>query len=147
MTQYILRKRIFAVVFLIAIFGFSAVNFVHSYEPLKEKVLEIPIELSDVGYLNPDNMGMMATATTTIGSWIWLTVIKGIIFVANVKDSSVNYLCKSNCDLSAGELIKDASIKSNGNGGGSRMFGQGGGTNSENVDMIIDYVKDKVENI
>ena len=41
MTQYILRKRIFAVVFLIAIFGFSAVNFVHSYEPLKEKVLEI----------------------------------------------------------------------------------------------------------
>ena len=68
-------------------------------------------------------------------------------FVANVKDSSVNYLCKSNCDLSAGELIKDASIKSNGNGGGSRMFGQGGGTNSENVDMIIDYVKDKVENI
>ena len=72
---------------------------------------------------------------------------KGIIFVANVKDSSVNYLCKSNCDLSAGELIKDASIKSNGNGGGSRMFGQGGGTNSENVDMIIDYVKDKVENI
>ena len=41
MTQYILKKRIFAIVFLLTIFGFSALNFVHSYEPLKEKVLEI----------------------------------------------------------------------------------------------------------
>lgn len=49
---------------------------------IKLNIMGIPIELSDVGYLNPDNMGMMATATTTIGSWIWLTVIKGIIFVA-----------------------------------------------------------------
>ena len=48
---------------------------------IKLNIMGIPIELSDVGYLNPDNMGMMATATTTIGSWIWLTVIKGIIFV------------------------------------------------------------------
>ncbi len=49
---------------------------------IKLNIMGIPIELSDVGYLNPDNMGMMASATTTIGSWIWLTVIKGIIFVA-----------------------------------------------------------------
>lgn len=49
---------------------------------IKLNIMGIPIELSDVGYLNPDNMGMMATATTTIGSWIWLTIIKGIIFVA-----------------------------------------------------------------
>ena len=49
---------------------------------IKLNIMGIPIELSDVGYLNPDNMGMMATATTTSGSWIWLTVIKGIIFVA-----------------------------------------------------------------
>ena len=49
---------------------------------IKLNIMGIPIELSDIGYLNPDNMGMMATATTTIGSWIWLTVIKSIIFVA-----------------------------------------------------------------
>lgn len=49
---------------------------------IKLNIMGIPIELSDVGYLNPDNMGMMATATTTIGGWVWLTVIKGIIFVA-----------------------------------------------------------------
>lgn len=49
---------------------------------IKLNIMGIPIELSDVGYLNPDNVGMMATATTTIGSWIWLTIVKGIIFLA-----------------------------------------------------------------
>ena len=41
MTRYLLRKRIFAVVFLVTIFCFSILNFVHSYEPLKEKLIEI----------------------------------------------------------------------------------------------------------
>ncbi len=36
MKQYILKKRIFAVVFLVAVFGFSGVNLAHSYEPIKE---------------------------------------------------------------------------------------------------------------
>lgn len=49
---------------------------------IKLNIMGIPIELSDISYLNPDNMGMMATATTTIGNWIWLTVIKSIIFLA-----------------------------------------------------------------
>lgn len=35
MKNYILKKRIFAVVFLIVIFSFSVINFIHSYEPLK----------------------------------------------------------------------------------------------------------------
>ncbi len=49
---------------------------------IKLNIMGIPIELSDVNYLNPDGMSMMATATTTIGNWIWLTIIKSIIFVA-----------------------------------------------------------------
>ena len=36
MNEYLLRKRIFALVFLGVIFGFSEVNLVHSYEPLQE---------------------------------------------------------------------------------------------------------------
>ena len=35
MKKYILKKRIFAVVFLIVIFSFSIINFIYSYEPLK----------------------------------------------------------------------------------------------------------------
>lgn len=71
-------------------------------------------------------------------------ISNGLIFVANVKGNNVNYICKSNCNISAGELIKEASIKSNGNGGGSKVFGQGGGTDITYVDEILENVKHKI---
>lgn len=40
MTRYMLKKRLFAIVFLAAIFGFSAVNLLYNYESLQEKLLE-----------------------------------------------------------------------------------------------------------
>lgn len=40
MARYMLKKRLFAIVFLAAIFGFSAVNLLYSYEPLQEELLE-----------------------------------------------------------------------------------------------------------
>lgn len=36
MKKYLLRKRIFAIVFLVTVFGFAGVNFAQSYEPLEE---------------------------------------------------------------------------------------------------------------
>lgn len=48
MTRYILRKRIFAIVFMVTIFGFSVVNFIYNYEPLKEKLLNIIAEKDGV---------------------------------------------------------------------------------------------------
>ena len=71
-------------------------------------------------------------------------ISKGIVFVANVKGNNVNYICKSNCEIKAGDLIKYASIKSNGNGGGSTFFGQGGGTDITYVDEILENVKNKI---
>lgn len=40
MKQYFLRKRIFAILFLIVVFTFSGFNFYYNYAPLKEEVLE-----------------------------------------------------------------------------------------------------------
>lgn len=73
------------------------------------------------------------------------------IFLANIRDNSVNYLAKATQSLKdkihCGNIIKDASQKSNGNGGGSPIFAQGGGTDITNVDNIINMVKDIVKNI
>jgi len=68
----------------------------------------------------------------------------GIIFVANIMGNNVNYICKSNCELEAGTLIKEAASLSNGNGGGSKNFGQGGGTNIDKVDYIINNIIDRI---
>ena len=41
-------------------------------------------------------------------------------------------------------VVLGASVKSNGNGGGSPVFGQGGGTTTLYVDEILENVKSKI---
>lgn len=43
---------------------------------IKYTIMGIPVQLSDVHYLNPDNIAMMGTATTTIGKWIFKVFLK-----------------------------------------------------------------------
>lgn len=64
----------------------------------------------------------------------------GLVFIANVRGNNVNFICKSNT-LDAGSLIRAAAARSNGNGGGSSVFGQGGGTDSSKVDEILESVR------
>lgn len=68
----------------------------------------------------------------------------GFVFIANIKDSNVNFISKANVDIDVGKIIKDASIRSNGNGGGSKTYGQGGGTDISNIDEILKNIEDKV---
>ena len=67
----------------------------------------------------------------------------GLVFIANVKGNNVNFICKSNT-LDAGSLIRAAAARSNGNGGGSSVFGQGGGTDSSKVDEILESVRNEL---
>lgn len=62
---------------------------------------------------------------------------EGIIFFVNVKeDHSVNFLCRSNCNINAGYIVKEASIISLGNGGGSNSFATGGGKTDTNLKEV-----------
>ena len=66
----------------------------------------------------------------------------GLIFFANVKeDSSVNFIARSNCFANAGLLVKDASVSSLGNGGGSKTFAQGGGKTKEYLPEVFKHVE------
>ncbi len=71
----------------------------------------------------------------------------GLVFFANVKDdSSVNFICRSTCKLNAGLLVKDASVSSNGNGGGSPTFAQGGGKDTDSLEAIFKHVEKVLRN-
>ncbi|MBQ4323760.1 MAG: sulfatase-like hydrolase/transferase, partial [Clostridia bacterium] len=48
---------------------------------VKLAIMGIPLQFSDVNYLNPDNLSMMGTATTTIGTWIWKVILKTVLFL------------------------------------------------------------------
>lgn len=71
----------------------------------------------------------------------------GLVFFANIKDNSVNFLCKSNNDkLKAGDIVKKAAEACSGRGGGSPTFAQGGASSIENIDKVLEIVeKDIIE--
>ena len=70
----------------------------------------------------------------------------GVVFFINIKpDNSVNFICRSKSGLHAGLLVKDASIISGGNGGGSPTFAQGGGKTITHLKEIIQNVEKAIE--
>ena len=72
---------------------------------------------------------------------------KGVVFLANVKkDGSINFICRSNTFVNAGLVVKEASVSSNGNGGGSATFAQGGGKDATNLSEILQYVEKVLKN-
>ena len=70
---------------------------------------------------------------------------EGLVFIANVKGDNVNFVCRSNISTHAGLLVKNASVKSLGNGGGSPTFAQGGGKTTKYLDEIFKLVKEEVK--
>ena len=73
----------------------------------------------------------------------------GMVFIANVRGDNVNFVCKCNNDLklSAGLIIKKASLMANGNGGGSSTFAQGGGTTTKTLDDIFKSIEEDINEI
>ncbi len=72
----------------------------------------------------------------------------GIVFLINKKDDALNFVAKENANLkdkmNLGILIKEVAKIAEGNGGGSPLFAQGGGTNVQKLDMILAYVESKI---
>ena len=68
----------------------------------------------------------------------------GLIFIANVSYGKVNFICRSNIDINAGNLVKEASLKAEGNGGGSATFASGLGKTSAYLEEIFANIKEKL---
>ena len=69
------------------------------------------------------------------------------ILIANVNDNNVTFLARSNNpNLNAGIIVKEASIKSLGNGGGSNKFAQGSGKTVNEIKTIFDDIIKGIEN-
>lgn len=69
----------------------------------------------------------------------------GIVFISNIRDGAINFICKASDSIknnfNAGALIKDVSHIAEGNGGGSFVFAQGGGTRPDKIEVIEEYVR------
>ena len=72
----------------------------------------------------------------------------GICFIINKNNNSLNFIARSSDSIAdkinIGALVKDVSLLAEGNGGGSKTFAQGGGSDSDNLDIIKKYIKDNI---
>ena len=126
-------------------------------EKLKDKVLKdassyldlkVNGKYGEVVILTFDNYDV--DTLKQLAGFICSKLKDGIVFITNKKEDSMNFICKSSENLkdviNVGSLIKDVSLIADGNGGGSKTFAQGGGTNKNKLDIIDNYVKDTLIN-
>lgn len=92
-------------------------------------------------YIITKTEGLDGNSLKEISSSLVNQMNKGFVFLANINGNSVQFVAKANPELKAiincGTLVREASLKSNGNGGGSPFYAQGGGSTSEYVDSIL----------
>ena len=71
------------------------------------------------------------------------------VLLANVNENnSVNYIAKATSNrINCGEIVKDLSVRSGGNGGGNKSFAQGGGTDATIVSKILMNAKEQINTL
>ena len=71
-----------------------------------------------------------------------------LVILANVNNNNVNIIAKSNSDkVNCGAIVKDLSIKCKGNGGGSKNFAQGGGSDATDIASYLNAIKESLNTL
>ena len=72
---------------------------------------------------------------------------EGFVFFANIKNkNSINFIARSTTTVNAGFIVKEVSIATGGNGGGSSTFAQGGGNDISKLKDVYEYVEKEILN-
>ena len=111
--------------------------------------LEVKEEINGINTIISITNNYEVAILKQIVSHLSNTLENSFILLANVnEDNSVNYVAKSTSDkVNCGEIVKDLSVRSSGNGGGSKSFAQGGGSDATIVNNILVNVKDTLRKI
>ena len=70
------------------------------------------------------------------------------VLIANKNGNNINFVAKSNSDkVNCGSIVKELSLNCSGNGGGSKVFAQGGGSDASNIEKLLAEVKNNLKNL
>lgn len=70
------------------------------------------------------------------------------ILLSNIKNTNVNIIAKASSDkINCGAIVKELSVKCKGNGGGSKTFAQGGGSDASNIAEYLEEIKTQLNNL
>ena len=71
------------------------------------------------------------------------------VLLANVNKNNVNIVCKTNITndkIDCGSIVKNICSKCCGNGGGNKLFAQGGGSDASNIKEYLNDLKKELKN-
>lgn len=70
------------------------------------------------------------------------------VLLVNIKDNHTNMIAKTNSDkVNCGAIVKELSVKCKGNGGGSKTFAQGGGSDASEIANYLTSIKEQLNNV
>ena len=104
-------------------------------------------QVGNFNYLIMEVTGMDVDILKVVADNLANEYDNSFIFFANIKNkNSINFIARSNSNVSAGFIIKEASTTASGNGGGSNTFASGGGKDINKLKEIYNYVEKEVLN-
>ena len=111
--------------------------------------MKIMENINDVNAIISITNGYDVNTLKQIISHLSNQIENSLIVLANVNDDkSVNFIAKSNSEkIDCSSIIKSLATATNGNGGGSKVFGQGGGTDSTNIGKALKSIKEELKNM
>ena len=118
----------------------NLVSDLSSFTSKKEEINGVNVVLVQVE-------GMDVPSLKTISDNLVNQLGEAFVLLANVNGENVNFVSRSTCLVNAGMVVKSASQRSLGNGGGSPTFAQGGGKTTEFINEIFDNVREEVKNL
>ena len=70
------------------------------------------------------------------------------VLFANVNNNHVNIISKTNSDkVNCGAIVKELSVNCKGNGGGSKNYAQGGGSDASDITKYLEEIKEKIKSL
>lgn len=120
----------------------KAVSDLSSFMSIKEEISGITTIIS---ITNDYDISTLKQIVSSLSNQIE----NSFILLANINtDNSVNFIAKSTSNrIDCGDIVKFLSINSRGNGGGSKTFAQGGGTDAGNTLKLLAQIKEKIKNL
>jgi len=109
------------------------------------KYLEERHEFDTFNYLVVETINKDVNIIKTLADNLLVAINSGVVVITNKNIDNMNFIIRSNIDLSAGKLMKDLVSLVNGNGGGSNTFAQGGTKDLTNIDNLKEKIEELIE--
>ena len=110
-----------------------------------DEYLENVEEINGIKVLLYKSYGLDVASLKNICDALSNKLENSFIMFANISGENVNFVARSNSSINAGMIVKKSSTESDGNGGGSPTFAQGGGHSIAKLDEIFDSIKEEIK--